>query len=199
MSPKRKNKEYYAILKGRVEEPTIFSSWGHAHPRITWYDGAVSRSFTTLKEARGYMKEEGVPKSIEIIRSEDENTTPEGGNGFYAVANGNNPGVYPFYRGKTGSEKEVKKVTGSCHKRFRTRAQAEAFIEDWNETCAEIWSKPINKEPDQGFRPRDTEASRPYKMMQTTGVFLQEPVALADIDELEKKTTKLSLQDETGE
>lgn len=44
------------------------------------------------------MKEEGVPKPIENIRSEDENTTPEGGNGFYAVANGNNPDVYPFYR-----------------------------------------------------------------------------------------------------
>lgn len=27
----RKNKEYYAVLAGRVDEPTIFSSW-YIHP-----------------------------------------------------------------------------------------------------------------------------------------------------------------------
>lgn len=36
-------------------------------------------------------------------------------------------------------------------------------------------------------------------MMQTTEVFLQKPVTPTDIDELEKETTKLSLQDEAEE
>jgi hypothetical protein len=31
--------------------------------------------------------------------------------------------------GRCGAEKEVQKEAGSCYKKFRTRAQAEAFIE----------------------------------------------------------------------
>lgn len=71
---------------------------GHAHPRITGYKNPISKSFTTLQAAREYMTGNGVAEPMEIIKSEDESTTPVRGNGFYAVANGNNPGVYPFYR-----------------------------------------------------------------------------------------------------
>lgn len=44
------------------------------------------------------MEEMGVIKAKEIIKSEAGETTPLDGNGFYAVANGAKPGIYPFYR-----------------------------------------------------------------------------------------------------
>ncbi|KAJ5805619.1 uncharacterized protein N7503_003221 [Penicillium pulvis] len=197
MSPSRKNKEYYAIFKGRVEEPTIFSSWGHAHPRITGYKKPISKSFTTLQAARRYMTEKGVTEPREIIKSEDEDTTPVCGNGFYAVANGDNPGVYPLYRGKYGAEKEVDKVEGSCHKRFKTEAQAKEFIDEWKETFAGIWSEIIREALDEGLRPRSIDAFRPHEMRQTVVSFLHMPGTSTDIDELVKETERASLQDET--
>jgi viroplasmin and RNaseH domain-containing protein len=36
------------------------------------------------------------------------------------------------------TEPEVKEITGACYKRFRTRSQAEAFIEDWEESFADV-------------------------------------------------------------
>jgi hypothetical protein len=38
----------------------------------------------------------------------------------------------------SGTEPEVKDISGACHKRFRTRAQAEAFVEDWKESYADV-------------------------------------------------------------
>lgn len=100
--------------------------------------------------------------------------------------------------GETGAEKEVDKVDGSCHKRFRTRAQAEAFIEEWKEAFAEIWSKKIREALDEGYRPRDADAFRPHKMRQTIDSFLHRPVTPpTDIDGLVKETAKISLQEES--
>jgi hypothetical protein len=39
----------------------------------------------------------GVIKAKKTIKNGAEETTPLDGNGFYAVANGAEPGIYPFY------------------------------------------------------------------------------------------------------
>ena len=44
------------------------------------------------------MESMGVSKAKEIIKSGAGETTPLGGNGFYAVANGAKPGIYPYYQ-----------------------------------------------------------------------------------------------------
>ena len=59
---------------------------------------STSKSFSTLHEARAYMERMGVAKAKEIIKCGAGETTPLDGNGYYAVANGANPGIYPFYR-----------------------------------------------------------------------------------------------------
>ena len=59
------------------------------------------------------------------------------------------------YSGNTGSKPEVEKISGACYKRFRTFAQAEAFIEDWKESFADVWRSAIRKGLDQGLRPCD--------------------------------------------
>lgn len=67
------------------------------HPRIT---GCISESKAceTLEEARAYMARKGETKPKEVIKSGAGETTPLGVNGFYAVANGVNPGIFPFYQ-----------------------------------------------------------------------------------------------------
>lgn len=55
--------------------------------------------------------------------------------------------------GTEGSEPEVESSSGSCYQRFRTRAQAEAFIEDWKEAYAEVWRRAIRDGLDRGLRP----------------------------------------------
>ncbi|KAJ6125955.1 hypothetical protein N7471_010448 [Penicillium samsonianum] len=57
-----------------------------------------SKSCYTLQEAGTYMESVGASDAQEVLKSGAGETTPLGGNGFYAVANGANPGIYPFYQ-----------------------------------------------------------------------------------------------------
>lgn len=43
------------------------------------------------------MEEMGANNVNEVIKRGAGETTPLNGKGFYAVANGRNPGIYPFY------------------------------------------------------------------------------------------------------
>ncbi|CAF9942261.1 hypothetical protein IMSHALPRED_003441, partial [Imshaugia aleurites] len=61
MPNRSKNKEYYAVIRGfYLTVPTIFSSWGDAHPLTTGFPNPGLRGFVTLAEAETYMREEGV-------------------------------------------------------------------------------------------------------------------------------------------
>ncbi len=55
--------------------------------------------------------------------------------------------------GSGGSELEVVNFSGTCHKRFRTLAQAEAFIADWVEMYACVVKAQIKEELLDGHRP----------------------------------------------
>lgn len=97
----------------------------------------------------------GISTWKEVIKSTADTTPDEDSVGFYAVANGANPGIREAWYGKTGAFEDTNKFRGVCHKWFRTKAQAEAFIEDWKETYAEVWRMEVKKGLDQGLRPRD--------------------------------------------
>lgn len=156
MGSKRiRNKEFYAVLKGRVDEPTIFSSWGDAHPRVT---GCAStfKGFRTLEESRAYLNENGASEHQEIIKNGAGETTPIwNSEGFYAVAYGGRPGIYNYWWGDKGSRPQVETISGACHKVFRTRAQAEAFIEDWKESFSDVFRRALKQMMDQGHRPNN--------------------------------------------
>ncbi len=47
----------------------------------------------------------------------------------------------------------------ACFKRFRTRDQAEAFIEDWKQTTADLYRAAIKEALDRGWRPPDLKFS----------------------------------------
>ena len=107
---KKRNKEYYTVFSGRVDEPTIFSSWystrewwwthranysdrGDAHPRVTNCP-AVHEAFFTIGEAREYMMRKGVPECKGVVKAAALDTTPERSSmAYYAVAHGANPGI----------------------------------------------------------------------------------------------------------
>jgi hypothetical protein len=79
-------------------------------------------------------------------------------------------------------------------KKFRTRAQAEAFIEDWKETYADVWREMIKEVLDQGFRPRDIEALRTGGMKSIIEQFMYKPGKSTEMGELTAKAKQLSLQ-----
>jgi hypothetical protein len=88
------------------------------------------------------------------------------------------------------TEPKVKEVPGNCHKRFRTRSQAEAFIEDWKESFADVWRRAIREGLDQGLRPRNLKVSVEGLLYETDG-------QTEDGDVLdEAKLDKLSLKEE---
>jgi len=58
-----------------------------------------------------------------------------------------------------GSEPKVSEVSGACHKRFRTKDQAQAFIEDWKQSFADVYREAIKEALDKGFRPPDLKLS----------------------------------------
>jgi hypothetical protein len=56
-------------------------------------------------------------------------------------------------------EQAVKEISGACHKRLRTRSQAEAFLEDWKDSFADVWRRKIRDVLDQGHKPYDMKLS----------------------------------------
>lgn len=75
-------------------------------------------------------------------------------------------------------------------------AQAEAFIEDWNESYAQIWCELIKDALNRGYRPRDIDAFRPREMGLIIDQFLCETSKCSEVDDITEKTrTQLSLQD----
>lgn len=115
-------------------------------------------AFLTLEDAREYMKMNKVAVPQEVIKDGAGETAPMwDSEAFYAVAHGRQPGIYPYWYGMT--EPNVKDISGACYKRFKTRSQAEAFIEDWKDSFADVWRRVVREGLDQGLRPCDMKLS----------------------------------------
>ncbi|KAK1622344.1 hypothetical protein BDP81DRAFT_441497 [Colletotrichum phormii] len=156
MAPRKtKATEFYAVFEGRVDEPTIYSSWADAHPRVTGCS-AVFKGFSSLQKALDYMEGLKVLAPRRMIREGAEASTPDGkSDGYYAVANGRNPGVYQYWRGQTQALSQLHETPGACCKKFKTKEQAEAFIEEWKQAVAGVLLRSIREALDQGMRPKD--------------------------------------------
>lgn len=76
----------------------MLSFRGDAHPRVTGCK-AVMKGFTSIEEARQYMKEKGVSECKEVIKETALNTTPTNNSrAYYAVAYGSvRPGIKSFW------------------------------------------------------------------------------------------------------
>ncbi|EEQ35658.1 conserved hypothetical protein [Microsporum canis CBS 113480] len=156
MAPKhRGNMKYYAVVRGRINEPTIFSSWGDTYPRIVGYSNPKLLAFSNLKEARKYMKGSGITEyKIDIKEGAGQTAPLLGHGGFYAVAHGRVPGIYLDWR---KAELQTKKFSGAYCEKFGTYAQAKDFIKSWNIACIEIYAKELYEHLSEGSHPRDVK------------------------------------------
>ncbi|KAK1688953.1 hypothetical protein BDP55DRAFT_655668 [Colletotrichum godetiae] len=115
--------EFYAVYKGRVDEPTItrlgINSGGAAHPRVT----GCSAVFKGFRYAGPQMAK--------------------------------TPGIYQYWRGQTQALSQLHEAPGACCKKFKTKEQAEEFIEEWKQAVADVLLRSIREALDQGMRPKD--------------------------------------------
>jgi hypothetical protein len=63
--------------------------------------------------------------------------------------------IHTIHSGPEGALEDIREISGACHKHFRTKEQAEAFIEDWKEAYAEVWRRAVKGALDEGLRPQN--------------------------------------------
>ncbi|KAG9246111.1 ribonuclease-like protein H [Calycina marina] len=121
-SKKRKLDEgvqkYYAVKAGHTI--SVFEDWSKCQESITGYKGAVFKSFTTEQDAKDFVAGKAVKSS-----------TPKEPR-FYGVAIGKVPGVYEEW---TEAQEQIAGVKGPKYKKFATRKEAEAFVEEHDTTA----------------------------------------------------------------
>ncbi|KAJ5111699.1 hypothetical protein NUU61_001329 [Penicillium alfredii] len=150
--PVNKSDKFYAIYKGRVDKPTIYSSWSQAHPRVIGCEGADHQKFDTLKDARKEMEERGFEDiDIFVKKSAEIKVTPMRKGKHYAVAGGKNTRVFTAWK---DAEKAINGTT-ACQECFGTKQEAEEFIESWKDAYADVWRRAIRQGLDEGWKVRD--------------------------------------------
>ncbi|KIW99455.1 uncharacterized protein Z518_11194 [Rhinocladiella mackenziei CBS 650.93] len=102
--------KFYAVRQGK--KPGIYETWADCLSQVKGHKGAVFKAFQSLHEAQAFM--EGKPS-----------TNPTGDEKFYAVQNGRVPGVYTDW---TQAQAQIRGIRKPKHKKFNTRAEAEAFV-----------------------------------------------------------------------
>lgn len=109
-APERK---FYAVRVGRT--PGIYSTWHDCLAQVRGSKGAVFKAFPSLHEAQAFIN--GTPSNNPKSPAEQK---------FYGVQNGKTPGVYTDWE---STKAQIIGVRRPKHKKFATRAEAEAFVE----------------------------------------------------------------------
>jgi len=124
----KRTKNYYAVVRGRVA-PVICTSWGITGPLVNGYNNSKFKGFQKFSEAALFMEENG-HSNYRFIRgiTEGERAPRKGERAYYAVANGENNGVYDSYEG--GAKEEITRYPNSCHKAFKSRDGAKGYIKE---------------------------------------------------------------------
>ncbi|KAK2741271.1 hypothetical protein FQN55_008368 [Onygenales sp. PD_40] len=146
----REDSEFYAVYNGRVDKPTIYSSWAHAHPRVTECNFANHKKFSSFRAAWRSMKRRGftdVEVDLRALDAAEEKKILQSPRGdYYAVAYGKNAGIFKDW---TDAKAAVEGVDSACHQRFDTELEARRFIEEWKDAHADTWRREIRKALDQ--------------------------------------------------
>ncbi|KAJ5335710.1 uncharacterized protein N7506_005646 [Penicillium brevicompactum] len=154
--PVSKSDKFYAVYKGRVDKPTIYSSWSQVHPRVIECEGADHQKFDTIEDARRAMKERGFEENdidVDIFdkgSAEIKVTSLRKGK-HYAVAGGKSTGVFIAWK---DAEKAINGTT-ACQECFSTKQEAEEFIESWKDAYADVWRRAIRQGLNEGWKARD--------------------------------------------
>lgn len=137
------------------------ASWGihflnnctraQVHPKVTEYSGADHGGFETLEHARNSLRKRGFSKFTEIVKNGSGNKTiTRRRKKFHAIAYGKNTGIFEDYRYELNSlyrmdlirnsdaEQAIKGFRSACYQSFKTREEAERFIDEWNISYNEV-------------------------------------------------------------
>ncbi|KAJ5751465.1 uncharacterized protein N7511_008430 [Penicillium nucicola] len=150
--PVSRSDKFYAVYKGRVDKPTIYSSWSQAHPIVIGCEGADHQKFDTLEEARKAMKGRGFEDvDIFVKKSAETKVTSLQKGKHYAVAGGKSTRVFTSWK---NAEKAINGTT-ACQECFSTKQEAEEFIESWKDAYADVWRRAIRQGLNEGWKARD--------------------------------------------
>ncbi|KIW28807.1 uncharacterized protein PV07_04677 [Cladophialophora immunda] len=105
-------RKFYAVRQGKT--PGIYDTWTECLGQVKGHKGAVFKAFQSLHEAQAFM--DGKTLS---------NTNNSGEQKFYAVQSGRVPGVYTDW---IQAQAQIRGIRKPKHKKFSTRAEAEAFV-----------------------------------------------------------------------
>ncbi|ETI24062.1 hypothetical protein G647_03431 [Cladophialophora carrionii CBS 160.54] len=105
-------RKFYAVRQGKA--PGIYETWADCLSQVKGHRGAVFKAFQSLHEAQAFMDGKSLATSNGV-----------GEQKFYAVQNGRVPGVYTEW---TEAQAQIRGIKKPRHKKFNTRAEAEAFV-----------------------------------------------------------------------
>jgi hypothetical protein len=99
----------------------------------------------------------GFSKFTEVVKNGSGNKTiTKRGKKFYAIAYGTNTGIFEDYRYEfnllyrmdlirnSDAEQAIKGFKSACHQSFKTREEAERFIDEWNISYNEVQQREDN-------------------------------------------------------
>ncbi|KAK5089137.1 hypothetical protein LTR05_003361 [Lithohypha guttulata] len=109
------DKKYYAVKVGKT--PGVYDTWDQCLAQVTGQKGAQFKSFTSQGDAQLFVEGKLIHQA---------NKAP-GEQKFYAVQQGKVPGVYTDW---PTAQAQISGFKNPKHKKFTTRAEAEAFISE---------------------------------------------------------------------
>ncbi|KAI1959790.1 hypothetical protein LOZ58_004154 [Ophidiomyces ophidiicola] len=152
MAPKHETKPVYVVFEGRINRPTILSSWAQVHPLVAGWSGAKHETFKDVEAAREELKSRGL-QSDENIKDAVAPSVKSVPGKYYAVAYGKKIGIFNEWR----HAEVATKGTDACYERFKTMEAAVQFIEDWKTSYAEASLWEITKALNEGLRPKSMQ------------------------------------------
>ncbi|KAH0828478.1 hypothetical protein AYO21_00388 [Fonsecaea monophora] len=105
-------RKFYAVRQGKT--PGIYDTWTECLGQVKGHKGAVFKAFQSLHEAQAFMD----GKMLSTAKDSGEQK-------FYAVQSGRVPGVYTDW---IQAQAQIRGIKKPKHKKFNTRAEAEAFV-----------------------------------------------------------------------
>jgi ribonuclease HI len=147
-------KKVYAVKEGRI--PGVYSTWNECLDQVRGHRGAEFKSFHTREEAQDYIAGKLFPKPAYAIPGEQR---------FYGVQRGVKPGVYTDW---PTAQAQIRGFTAPKYKKFNSRAEAEAFVNEGNAHYGGI--TPTNLSPEEELRQLIIKRSAPG--LQTNGPYI---------------------------
>jgi ribonuclease HI len=145
-------KKFYAVKEGK--RPGIYHTWDECLNQVRGHRGAVceylqvcSQACPNLCTVKAFMTAEEAQAFIDgKITAQAANKNPAEQK-FYAVQNGRKPGIYLDW---PSAQEQIRGFPNPRHKKFNTRAEAEAFVLEGQPTRAA--SSPYDLSPEEEIR-----------------------------------------------